>query len=130
MNEYLKVIRDNYANFNGRARRKEYWMFTLFHFLIIIALFILASVFESQWIAIIVVIYYLATIIPRIAVTIRRMHDVDKSGSGWWILIAFIPLVGIIWLIVLLATDGTRNDNEYGASPKYGSNEFDELGNN
>jgi uncharacterized membrane protein YhaH (DUF805 family) len=125
MEEYLKVVRDNYANFEGRARRKEYWMFALINMVISLILTFGGRAIGAEWIG---SLYSLAVLVPGIAVAVRRLHDIGKSG--WWLLIALIPLVGAIWLIVLLATDGTKEDNEYGASPKYGSNEFDELGNN
>jgi uncharacterized membrane protein YhaH (DUF805 family) len=125
MEEYLKVIKEHYADFDGRARRKEYWMFALINMIISIVLTFGGRSIGAEWIG---SLYSLAVLVPGIAVAVRRLHDIGKSG--WWLLIALIPLVGAIWLIVLLATDGTKEDNEYGASPKYGSNEFDELGNN
>jgi uncharacterized membrane protein YhaH (DUF805 family) len=71
-------------------------------------------------------IYGLATFIPGLAVMVRRLHDVDKSG--WWFLISFIPIIGTIWIIVLLATDGTPGTNQYGVNPKENFNEINEIG--
>ena len=113
MEWYLKVMKQ-YADFNGRARRKEYWMFVLFNF---IASFILgavdAAVGSSGALA---GIYALAVFIPSLAVGVRRLHDTGKSG--WMLLVAFIPVIGFIWLIVLLVMDSTPGENQYGANPK------------
>jgi len=125
MDEYLKVIKEHYADFEGRARRKEYWMFAAINFLISIAL---AAIDYVTGLGFLQSLYGLAVLVPGIAVGVRRLHDIGKSG--WWILIILIPLVGAVWLVVLLATEGTPEDNEYGASPKYGSSELNELGNN
>ncbi len=124
MEWYLKVVKDNYANFKGRARRKEYWMFVLFNFIFIIVAAILDNVLGTTfdigyqrmpygWIYL---IYALAVIIPGLAVLVRRLHDVGKSGG--WIFIVLIPLVGAIWLLVLVCTDGNSGENAYGPSPK------------
>ena len=114
MEWYLKVVRDNYANFRGRARRKEYWMFFLFNVLFVFvttAIDLVLGIFPLLY-----VIYILAIIVPSIAVFVRRMHDVGKSG--WWFFIGFIPIIGTIWLLVLLFTDGVTGENSYGPSPK------------
>ena len=108
MEWYLKVVRDNFANFNGRARRKEYWMFILFNFLIALGIGvvtgILSAISESLGMlgAVIYVIYAIAILIPNLAVIVRRLHD--TGNSGWMILISFIPLIGGIWLLVLMCT--------------------------
>ena len=113
MNWYLKAIKQ-YTVFKGRARRKEYWMFGLFN---IIALFIagLIDVFVKTY-GIIGIIYSLAVIIPAIAVSIRRLHDTDRSG--WWILISFIPVIGVLILFVFLLKDSNPGQNQYGENPK------------
>lgn len=122
MEWYLKVVRDNYANFNGRARRQEYWMFTLFNVLILIGLMIVAGILGtlSEALAFVGIalymIYALATLIPTIAVVVRRLHDTGKSG--WYYFIGLIPLVGGIILLVALCTDSDPGDNQYGANPK------------
>ena len=115
---YKKVVLENYANFNGRARRAEYWNFVLVNLIISILLMVVDSVIGIQVLS---GIYSLALLIPSIAAAVRRLHDLDKSG--WFLLLAFIPLVNI-WLIVLLASEGTRGTNQYGADPK---NQFDEI---
>ncbi|WP_378180618.1 DUF805 domain-containing protein [Aquimarina sp. SS2-1] len=123
MNWYLKVLRDNYANFEGRARRTEYWMFTLFNFLIALALIILAGVFAAMEIDALTIIFYgvyvvyaLAVLVPGLAVAVRRLHDTGKSG--WMILVGLIPFIGGIWLLILYVTEGDSGDNEYGPDPK------------
>lgn len=120
---YLKVVRDNYANFEGRARRSEYWYFTLMNFLVAVVLGALSGV--AGFIMYIYYLYALAVFIPGIAAGVRRLHDINKSG--WFLLLAFVPLVNI-WLIILLATEGTRGPNEYGADPKNPNAEFNDIG--
>lgn len=119
MNWYLKVLRQ-YADFGGRARRKEYWMFILFNliFAIVAIIFdnVLGITMGKTGYGPLYGLYVLAMFIPGLAVTVRRLHDIDKSG--WMILISLIPVVGAIWLIVLFATDSTPGENQYGANPK------------
>lgn len=113
MKWYLKVVRDNYANFKGRARRKEYWMFALFHIIFayggMLILGFLAVAMESPLIILLIYIYLLATMIPSLAVGVRRMHDVGKSG--WYLLIP-------IYSFILAVTEGDAGSNEYGPDPK------------
>lgn len=119
MNWYLKVLKQ-YVDFNSRARRKEYWMFTLFNIIFAIVAMIIDNIFGITMGEIpygpIYIFYALAMLFPSLGVTIRRLHDIGKSG--WMILIAFVPLIGSIWLIILLATDSVPEENEYGQSPK------------
>jgi uncharacterized membrane protein YhaH (DUF805 family) len=119
MNWYLKVLKQ-YADFNGRARRKEYWMFVLFSMIFSILATVLDNVLgiamEGIGYGPLYGLYLLAIIIPSIAVGVRRLHDIGKSG--WMMLISFIPLIGGIWLLVLFVTDGNPGENEYGANPK------------
>ena len=111
---YKKVVFENYANFNGRARRKEYWMFFLLHIIIVFVLAFIAGLI-SPALMIIINIYTLAVFVPIIAVGVRRMHDVGKSG--WYILIP-------IYSLILACTDGNQGTNAYGPDPK---NDFDEI---
>ena len=114
MNWYLKVLKQ-YADFNGRARRKEFWMFTLISTLISIPLSLLDKyVFGVEFG--ISQIYSLAILIPNIAVSVRRLHDVNKSG--WMLLLWFFLIIGWIWLLVLHVTGGTEGENKYGSDPK------------
>ena len=114
-----------YAVFTGRARRKEFWMFYLFIFVGVIVAIILDNVlgttiesmrYKGMGYGLFTILVYLAILIPTLAVVVRRLHDIGKSG--WWICIGFIPLIGSIWLIVLLATDSQPGENQYGPNPK------------
>ena len=89
---YLKVVRDNYANFSGRARRSEYWYFVLCNLLITLLLFIL--MFVSSIFLYLLIIYALATMIPGIAVVVRRLHDIGKSGAYYFV--SFIPIDEVV----------------------------------
>ena len=117
-------MRDNYANFSGRARRKEYWMYVLVQSIIMIGLMILDSVlgldFELQGISLgygyLYLIGVIVHFIPSLAVLVRRLHDVGKSG--WFYFIFLIPIIGIIWLLVLYCTEGQKQDNKWGPDPK------------
>lgn len=116
--QYVDVITKNYANFNGRARRKEYWGFALFNIIITYALaFIFTSI--DATLALVSSVYSLAVFIPSLAVAVRRMHDVGKSG--WFILIP-------IYNIILAVTDGDKGSNEYGEDPKGSGDELDSIG--
>ncbi|WP_327382216.1 DUF805 domain-containing protein [Streptomyces sp. NBC_01207] len=113
MNHYTDVLK-KYAVFSGRARRQEYWMFFLFNLAAAIILLILDGVLGTS--PLLYSLYLLAILLPALGVTIRRLHDTGKSG--WWIFIVLVPVVGFIWFIVLLATAGQTQPNEYGADPK------------
>ncbi|RZK20097.1 MAG: DUF805 domain-containing protein [Hymenobacter sp.] len=117
MDYFLHVLK-NYAVFRGRARRREYWMFTLFSLIFSIAAFILDYMlgFTKDGSGVISSIYSLALLVPSLAVGVRRLHDVNKSG--WFMFIALVPLVGVIWLLVLDCTEGTEGPNQYGPNPK------------
>jgi uncharacterized membrane protein YhaH (DUF805 family) len=119
MNWYREAIR-KYAVFAGRSRRSEYWYFVLFNALIIIALTavdVATGLYSIEGeVGLLSGIYSLAVFIPSFAVTVRRLHDTDRSG--WWILLALVPVVGLIVLIVFFATDGTPGSNRFGENPK------------
>ena len=119
MNWYLKCLKQ-YADFRGRARRKEYWMFTLFNIIFAIVAMLIDNVVGTAspelGYGVFYILYVLAMFIPGLAVSVRRLHDVGKSG--WMILIALIPLIGVIWLLVLMVTDSNPGENEYGQNPK------------
>ena len=117
MNWYLKVVRDNYANFKGRARRQEYWMFAFINLIIILILNTIDRVAFSADMAILSSVYLLAILIPGIAVAVRRLHDTDKSG--WWALLGLIPIVGTVILIVMMCFDSTPGTNRFGPNPKH-----------
>jgi|TARA_B110000261_G_C12998349_1_gene323179 uncharacterized membrane protein YhaH (DUF805 family) len=115
MEYYIKVLK-NYANFKGRARRKEYWMFILFNTIINYALMALTLV--DPTLAVLSSIYSVAVIIPTLAVLARRMHDVNKSG--WFML---IPLYNFI----LAVTNGDKGENKYGQDPKEAIQDSEDL---
>lgn len=119
MNWYLKVMRQ-YADFSGRARRKEYWMFFLFNIIFAIFAMIIDNALGWTFGQIpygpVYIIYALVVLIPGLAVAIRRLHDIGKSG--WMILVGLIPLIGSIWLLILFVKDSDEGENEYGANPK------------
>ena len=108
--EYFVKVLKNYAVFEGRARRKEYWYYTLFASLISIALtFVDNAIAPNATTGVIGAIFSLGTIVPSIAVGVRRMHDVGKSG--WYLLIP-------IYNLILACTNGDTGTNEYGTDPK------------
>jgi uncharacterized membrane protein YhaH (DUF805 family) len=110
-----------YADFQGRARRAEYWMFVLFQILVYIAVAILGMIVSggnsnSAAATGLMALVTLGLLLPSIAVTVRRLHDTNRTG--WWILISFLPLIGGIWLLVLTVLDGTPANNRFGPDPK------------
>ena len=118
MDWYIKVVRDNYANFEGRARRKEYWMFVLINTIISFVLRFVDGIISGPEGWVLGVVYTLAVMIPSIAVSVRRFHDINKSG--WWVLgLSLFVVVGWIWGLVLACKDSDIGDNSYGSSDKY-----------
>ncbi|CAM1343548.1 DUF805 domain-containing protein [Tenacibaculum amylolyticum] len=113
MNWYVKVLKE-YATFEGRARREEYWMFILFQIIFLIAASILDVIIGTP--GVFYFIYFVATIIPSLAVAVRRLHDVGRSG--WYYFIGAIPLVGPILLLVWFCTDSDYGPNKWGENPK------------
>ena len=113
MNGYLATLK-KYADFSGRARRTEYWLFVLFSMVITMVLGVVDYVLGSP--GIVGLLFALAILIPSIAVGVRRLHDTDRSG--WWLLIAFIPIIGTIALLVFLLLDSNPGENRFGSSPK------------
>jgi len=118
MNWYLEVLK-KYAVFNGRARRKEYWMFFLFNIIIGAVLGLvegIAGIAPESAQSVLANLYMLAVLIPGLAVGVRRLHDTGRSG--WWLLIAFVPIIGVIVLLVYLVQDSQPGENQYGPNPK------------
>ncbi|HHL21687.1 MAG TPA: DUF805 domain-containing protein [Aliiroseovarius sp.] len=123
----IKTCFNKYATFSGRAPRSEYWWFILFTWVAMMLLSFVDSVMfgtvtvgPGTFMAYSDTAYFsgtfaLATVVPTLAVAVRRLHDTDRSG--WWILIGLIPLIGAIVLIVFFATEGTRGDNRFGPDP-------------
>jgi len=114
MDYYLSVFKNNYANFEGRARRSEFWYFGLFNMLAAFATMALDGVLGSA--PFLYIGYALIAFIPGIAVSVRRLHDTNRSG--WMLLIGLIPLIGVILLIVWYCTDSDVESNTYGKNPK------------
>ncbi len=132
MNWFLKVLKQ-YADFKGRARRKEYWMFvlisTVISYLIMGIDYALNFVYTTDMGSSFYYmnsLYSLFVLIPSFAVLVRRLHDIGKSG--WFFFIIFIPIVGFIWLLVLLCKNGDEGENKYGVDPKNPVSELDQIG--
>ena len=130
--EWMTLPYRRYAEFSGRSRRKEYWLFVLFYFVLSAVIdgvfgkpvsqsgpfgfhygIWLAKGTPGYWVSMVV---SLGSIIPSIAVQVRRLHDVDRSG--WWMLLWFVPVLGWTVMLVFLCLDGTRGGNSYGFDPK------------
>lgn len=121
MDWYLKVLK-NYVGFDGRARRKEYWMFTLFNIIASIVLTVVDVVVgtynvETGW-GLLSGLYTLAVLLPSLAVSVRRLHDTDRSG--WWLLIGLVPFIGWLVLLVFMVMEGNSGSNRFGDDPKTG----------
>jgi uncharacterized membrane protein YhaH (DUF805 family) len=109
MDIYLSVLK-KYVVFEGRAGLKEFWMFTLFNFIIS---FVLSGIdMTIGTFGALGFLYSVAVFLPSLAVTVRRLHDTDRSG--WWVLVSLIPIVGVIILLILCALEGTEGPNQYG----------------
>ena len=119
MNWYLKVLKENYANFSGRAQRAEYWWYALINSIVITVIhyvdLLIGTTMDWQQLGIIGAIYALAVIIPGLAVSTRRLHDIGKSG---WLLLLALTGIGIIPLFLWHVSDSTPGDNQYGPNPK------------
>lgn len=128
MNYYLSVLK-NYGTFSGRARRSEYWMIALVNVVVSVILNLIDNAIGTTIkldygngmnmtynFGYISMLYSAAVLIPSIAVGVRRLHDVGKSG--WFFFILFIPIIGAIWILILLVTDSKPGSNEYGQNPK------------
>ena len=120
MIEAVRVCFIKYAQFRGRARRAEFWWFMLFLFVLGIGVDLTDTmIFGYSWeeyaMGPMGAVYTLATIIPSIAVGVRRLHDTNRSG--WWSLLVLVPLIGWIILIVWWAKSGAQEQNRYGAAP-------------
>ena len=132
-NYFVDTIKNQYADFEGRASRSQYWYFQLFSFIISMVLSTVGAVLAgvSDTLAMIPTglsfIFSLALIIPSIGLAVRRLHDTGKSG--WFLFLALIPLLGAIALLVFFCTDSTPGENEYGPNPKGigGSQTFNEV---
>jgi uncharacterized membrane protein YhaH (DUF805 family) len=119
MNWYLEVLK-KYAVFEGRAGRKEYWFFVLFNILISMALgyvdWLTGNVNPETGLGLLSSIYALGVMIPGMAVSVRRLHDTNRSG--WWLLITFVPVIGALVFLYFMVLDSNPDINEFGPSPK------------
>ena len=119
MKWYFQVLR-KYAEFGGRARRKEYWIFNLIHGVIIFGLkgfeLLMGRFALDNRIALIELLYVFATFVPLVAVSVRRLHDTNRSG--WWFLMFLIPLANLILFFSFMTEDSQSGENRYGPNPK------------
>ena len=117
MKWFLKVLQQ-YSDFDGRARRKEFWIFMLFNWMFGAVASTLDIVLGFSWGYFFLLngLYSIVLLIPSLAVAVRRLHDIGKSG--WMLLILMIPVIGGIWMLVLLLREGNSFENEYGPNPK------------
>src|SRR5688572_2891477 len=118
MNWYLTVLK-KYAQFSGRARRREYWMFYLVNVLVVFCLVFLEPLLgipQANGLGLLTGLYILLLILPTLAVGVRRLHDTGRSG--WWMLLALVPIIGPIVLFVFSVLDSEPGDNRYGPNPK------------
>jgi len=118
---FVDVLKNKYALFTGRARRKEFWMFSLFNFLVSVVISIVAAILGNipvlgMILGFLPLIYCLAVFVPGLALGIRRLHDTNRSG--WFLLLGFIPIVGAIILIIFFVLEGDKGQNQYGPDPK------------
>lgn len=113
MNWYVAVLK-KYVVFEGRAHRTEYWMFVLINFLIAVAIAVVEGILGLG--GLIGTLYALGVLLPSIAVAARRLHDTGRTG--WWLLIAFVPVIGFIVLLVFMVLDSEAQQNAYGPNPK------------
>jgi uncharacterized membrane protein YhaH (DUF805 family) len=105
--ESIQICFSKYADFNGRAKRPEYWWFVLFTILVSLALSMVSDIVSG--------IFSLAVLVPSLAAAARRLHDTGRSG--WWQLIVLLPIIGLIVLIVFLAQEGSAESNQFGDTP-------------
>jgi uncharacterized membrane protein YhaH (DUF805 family) len=116
-----------YADFNGRARRSEYWLFQLFAWIVYFVAFSLEILLRASagpdsvspgaaLFGLVLLVFGLGSLIPALAVTVRRLHDSDKSG--FWLFLLFLPLLGGLVIFIFTLLDGTEGDNRYGPDPK------------
>ena len=119
MSWYLEALK-NYAVFSGRSRRKEYWYFVLCNVIVSLVLSgldaLLGTFSSSANLGLLSGIYALAIIIPTLAVSVRRLHDIDRTG--WWVLIHLVPVIGSVVLLVFAVLDSTPGENRFGSNPK------------
>ncbi|NLO71365.1 MAG: DUF805 domain-containing protein [Porphyromonadaceae bacterium] len=127
---WMTLAIKKYAVFSGRSRRKEFWMFFLFYLIVLLTALILDNILGTTIdimetntdFGLIYLISFISLLIPLVSVSVRRLHDINKSG--WFFLVIFIPLIGLIWFIIMAITEGDKGENQYGPDPKANENVF------
>lgn len=114
--DWFKKGMRNYTNFSGRARRKEYWCFFLVQMGVVIVAMLLDAIIFSSETGLFYIVAALGLFLPGLAVTIRRLHDTGRSG--WWLLLAAVPLIGFIMLLVFFAIETNSKTNQWGPPAK------------
>lgn len=117
LKEAVSTVFRKYAVFNGRAMRSEFWYWTLFTWVVSVVVSLVEPPTQSGF-QFITLLFALGTLVPSIAVSVRRLHDLNRSG--WWLLVFFIPLLGIVLLVVWFIGRGTVGGNRYGPDPLAG----------
>ena len=113
---FFDCIRNKYMKFDGRARRKEYWFYTLDYIILAFVASILGQIpFVGIIVGVVWTLIILALILPSLAVTVRRLHDTGRSG--WWVILGFIPIACFV-LLYFLIQDSQSGSNQYGENPK------------
>ncbi len=113
---FIDLIRNKYFNLQGRARRREYWFYVLFYMICSIVLSLVFSLISESLGHTVQAIFGLALLLPSLGVSVRRLHDIGKSG--WWLLLALIPFIGAVVLLVFAILDSQPGSNQYGPNPK------------
>jgi uncharacterized membrane protein YhaH (DUF805 family) len=113
INWFMKVVTQHYFDFNGRAHRAEFWWYVLVVIIVSVILNVIDGIIHTG--GILGGLWSLAMLLPNLGVAVRRLHDINRSG--WWILIAFVPIVGAILLIYWYAQPGTSGANQFGPDP-------------
>lgn len=116
--EAISTCFNKYVTFSGRATRSEYWWFALFNILVSVALNVVVQAIgpESVALSLVAAVVSLGLFLPGLAVSVRRLHDIDKSG--WWLLVGLIPLIGFILLLIWFCTKGSVGENRFGFPPQ------------
>ena len=122
---FVNVIRDHYIDFDGRARRKQYWMFTLFNILISFAITLVVGFISEGLASMLSGVLALVLFLPGLGLSVRRLHDTGRSG--WFLLIVLIPILGALALLYFMVSEGDAGPNEYGPDPKDPYNDMDEI---
>jgi len=115
--DYYGQVLEKYNDFSGRSTRAEYWYFVLYNIIIALSIAFLGAIIGDEQ-GILYVLYLFIVFIPQLAVSVRRLHDIGKSG--WIFLVSLIPLIGFLWMLILFTTDSDSGTNKYGPNPKNG----------